>query len=123
MHKQYHNAKKLNPAVQQAKIEQRVKQAMLQSRKDGIEYGSIVTILLIIMVLSDKTNMPEEELEYVMKQLGDLSDSLMQDYMSVPDLIKTLKEEHNFSIKEDKLIKFYPELEAYLLPEDEASKA
>lgn len=123
MHKQYHNAKKLNPAVQQAKIEQRVKQAMLQSRKDGIEYGSIVTILLIIMVLSDKTDMPEEELEYVMKQLGDLSDSLMQDYMSVPDLIKTLKEEHNFSIKEDKLIKFYPELEAYLLPEDESSKA
>ena len=77
---------------------------------------------MTIMVLSDKTGLPESQIEHIMKQLGDLSDSVMQDYMTIPDLIKTLKEEHDFSIKEEELIKFYPELEAYLFPEDDASK-
>lgn len=122
MQKHYQKQKQNNPAVQRLKIEQRIKQAMEQSRHDGIVYGSIVTILMTIMVLSDKTGLPESQIEHIMKQLGDLSDSVMQDYMTIPDLIKTLKEEHDFSIKEEELIKFYPELEAYLFPEDNASK-
>ena len=122
MQKHYQKQKQNNPAVQRLKIEQRIKQAMEQSRHDGIVYGSIVTILMTIMVLSDKTGLPESQIEHIMKQLGDLSDSVMQDYMTIPYLIKTLKEEHDFSIKEEELIKFYPELEAYLFPEDDASK-
>ena len=52
--------------------------------------------------------------------MGRLSESIDKEYMTIPDAIKAIKEEHNYKIDEARLLKFYPELEGYLRNEPDS---
>ena len=113
--------KHYNPAVRELTVKNTLKKAMNEGRENGIEYATIIYNLLLIMVLCDKTSMSDDEITHVLKNLDSICDSILQRYLTIPDIIKCLKEEHNFEMPEEKLIKFYPELEGYLTPDNSSN--
>ena len=117
--KHFQKQKKLNPAVMRAATEARIKQAMHEARMAGIEYAIIFYTIIMTMVLNDKSGLPEDEIKRILKEIERASDSINKDYMTIPDVIKALKDEGEFTINEKKLLEYYPQLEGYLTPDDE----
>lgn len=112
---------KQNPMVEQLKIEKRIKKAMDEARDSGIEYTSIVYSVILLMVLSDKTDMSEDEIQRIKDEVVRAAESITKEYMTIPDVIKTLAEEHNYKLDTKKLLKYYPELEGFLNLNEENS--
>ena len=112
--KHYMKPKRSNPEIGRQHTENRIKEAMNESRDIGIQYASLVYNIVIAHVLHDKTDLNDEQIHGVIAHIANAFDSILGDYMTIPDIIKTLKEENNFTLDEKKLIEFYPELEGYL---------
>lgn len=116
---QFQKNKRDNPALAQAKLEQRIKQGMEEARANGIEYATLVYNLISILVLGDKLLFTDEQMETYLKGMESYSDCITNGYMTIPGIIDALKEEYNVHIDYDKLIKWYPQIEGYLKPESE----
>lgn len=117
--KSFQKQKRLNPAATQLNIERRIKQAMTEARASGIEYGTVVHHLLSILVLGDKCGFNDEMMEKYLKGMESYADCIAKEYMTIPGLIIALKEDYGVVIDEDKLIKWYPQIEGYLKPDHE----
>lgn len=117
--KSYQKTKRTNPAVQQLNIENRIKKAMHEARLSGIEYATIVHHLLSILVLGDKCGFNDEMMEKYLAGMESYSDCITKEYMTIPGIILALKEDYGVVIDEDKLIKYYPQIEGYLKPDEE----
>ena len=117
--KSYQKSKNNNPALTRIGIENRIREAMDDAKNQGIRYASIIYNILLVMVLSDKTRLTDEEVQKVSDELTRVSESILGDYMTIPDAIKTLKEEYGFKLSGDDLLKYFPELEGYLDPDED----
>lgn len=116
--KVHQKPKRQNPAVGQMKIEQRIKKAMEETKQNAIEYTTIIYSIILLMVLSDKTDMTQERIMHIKTEIDRAFDSINKDYMTIPDVIKTLHDEYGYNLSEDNLLKYYPELEGYLNGEE-----
>lgn len=115
----YHKSKNLNPAIGKAKFEQNLKEAMEKQYRNGMNYASSVHNLITLIVLADKTDMDDNEIIRIKNEIDNVAESIIGKYVTIPDIIIALKEEHNFNIDEDNLIKWYPELEGVLKDDNE----
>ena len=116
--KSFQKQKRMNPVAAQFNIEKRIKQAMAEARANGIEYATVIHHLLSILVLGDKCGFTDEQMEAYLKGMDSYADCINKDYMTIPGIIQALKEEYGITISEDKLIKWYPQIEGYLAPEN-----
>ena len=120
--KLFYKKKNNNPALTQMKIENRIKKSMDEATMQGRKYAVLVYSILLAMVLSDKTRLTDEEIQKVINELDRMADSVIGDYMTIPDVVKTIKEEYNIKLSNDDLLKYYPELEGYLDLNEEDNK-
>jgi len=112
--KSFQKPKRSNPALEELRIKQIIKKNMDEAYHDGIEYGIVAYSVILCMVLHDKTKLTDEEVQKVLDNIAKLSDSIKEDYASIPDMIQAIKEEYNSTIDEKTLLKFYPKLEGFL---------
>lgn len=120
--RRYQRPKQNNPAVKKLEVESRIKEIMKDSFREGITYATLVYSVIMAMVLLDKTSLSDEEVKKVCDNIGSTADGIVKDYVSVEDLITTLKEEYGFTPSEEKMIEFYPSLVGYLPNKDEEKK-
>ena len=120
--KSFQKPKKNNPALEQERIKAIIKKNMDESYASGLQYGVVIYSVILLMVLSDKTSLSEEEIQKIIDEIGRAADSINGDYMSIQDVIKMLQEEHGYKLDIDQLTKYYPELNGYLKSDSENSK-
>ena len=120
--KSFQKPKKNNPALEQERIKAIIKKNMDESYASGLQYGVVIYSVILLMVLSDKTSLSEEEIQRVIDEIGRASDSINGDYMTIPDVIKMLQDEYGYKIDIDQLTKYYPELNGYLKSDSDNSK-
>ena len=120
--KSFQKPKKNNPALEQERIKAIIKKNMDDSYASGLQYGVVIYSVILLMVLSDKTSLSEEEIQKVIDEIGRASDSINGDYMTIPDVIKMLQDEYGYKIDIDQLTKYYPELNGYLKSDSDNSK-
>ena len=120
--KSFQKPKKNNPALEQERIKAIIKKNMDESYASGLQYGVVIYSVILLMVLSDKTSLSEEEIQKVIDEIGRASDSINGDYMTIPDVIKMLQDEYGYKIDIDQLTKYYPELNGYLKSDSDNSK-
>lgn len=73
---------------------QDVDRALRLGRDQGIEF--ILTIVTWILV--DKHSAPEDDILQFSGELGYLCDSIAKGYVSYPDIVRALKQEHNWTV-------------------------
>ena len=112
--KSFQKPKKNNPALEQERIKAIIKKNMDDSYASGLQYGVVIYSVILLMVLSDKTSLSEEEIQKVIDEIGRAADSINGDYMTIPDVIKMLQDEYGYKLEVDQLTKYYPELNGYL---------
>lgn len=112
--KSFQKPKKNNPALEQERIKAIIKKNMDESYASGLQYGVVIYSVILLMVLSDKTSLSEEEIQKVIDEIGRAADSINGDYMTIPDVIKMLQDEYGYKLEVDQLTKYYPELNGYL---------
>ena len=120
--KSFQKPKKNNPALEQERIKAIIKKNMDESYASGLRYGVVTYSIILLMVLSDKTSLSEEEIQRVIDEIGRAADSINGDYMTIPDVIKMLQDEYGYKIDIDQLTKYYPELNGYLKSDSDNSK-
>ena len=120
--KSFQKPKKNNPALEQERIKAIIKKNMDESYASGLQYGVVIYSVILLMVLSDKTSLSEEEIQKVIDEIGRAADSINGDYMTIPDVIKMLQDEYGYKIDIDQLTKYYPELNGYLKSDSDNSK-
>ena len=120
--KSFQKPKKNNPALEQERIKAIIKKNMDDSYASGLQYGVVIYSVILLMVLSDKTSLSEEEIQKVIDEIGRAADSINGDYMTIPDVIKMLQDEYGYKIDIDQLTKYYPELNGYLKSDSDNSK-
>lgn len=118
----FQKPKKYNPALEQERIKMIIKKNMDESYASGLQYGVVIYSVILLMVLSDKTSLSEEEIQKVIDEIGRAADSINQDYASIQDIIKMLQDEYGYKLDIDQLTKYYPELNGYLKPNSDNSK-
>ena len=120
--KSFQKPKKNNPALEQERIKAIIKKNMDESYASGLQYGVVIYSGILLMVLSDKTSLSEEEIQKVIDEIGRAADSITGDYMTIQDVIKMLQEEYGYKLDIDQLTKYYPELNGYLKSDSDNSK-
>lgn len=120
--KSFQKPKKNNPALEQERIKAIIKKNMDDSYASGLQYGVVIYSVILLMVLSDKTSLSEEEIQKVIDEIGRAADSINGDYMTIPDVIKMLQDEYGYKLEVDQLTKYYPELNGYLKSDSDNSK-
>ena len=120
--KSFQKPKKNNPALEQERIKAIIKKNMDESYASGLQYGVVIYSVILLMVLSDKTSLSEEEIQKVIDEIGRAADSINGDYMTIPDVIKMLQDEYGYKLEVDQLTKYYPELNGYLKSNSDNSK-
>ena len=120
--KSFQKPKKNNPALEQERIKAIIKKNMDESYASGLQYGVVIYSVILLMVLSDKTSLSEEEIQKVIDEIGRAADSINGDYMTIPDVIKMLQDEYGYKLEVDQLTKYYPELNGYLKSDSDNSK-
>ena len=118
----YQKPKTLNPQQRQEQTKQMIKKYMDDARHSGLEYGIVTTMIILAHVLYDKTKLKDEEIKEIIHLMGNASESISGEYMTIQDVIKVLKEEEDFTISEEKLIEFYPEFEGYFSSKTDEEK-
>lgn len=68
-----------------------VDRAEEQGRITGMEFMATVTL----WVLLDKHNAPDDEIQTFAEEIKYLLDSIAKGYVSYPDIVRAMKEEHN----------------------------
>lgn len=71
-----------------------VDRAEEQGRITGMEFMATVTL----WVLLDKHNAPDDEIQVFNEEIKYLMDSIAKGYVSYPDIVRTMKEEHNTTV-------------------------
>ena len=105
----------MNPALQKAVTEQKIKKALHDARQDGIDWAAIAYEIMTLMVLHDKFGMTDkEELKKYCKEMASISDSMTKDYATLSDFVQALKDEAGFSITEEDLANIDPGLAGLL---------
>lgn len=112
--KSFQKPKKNNPALEQERIKSIIKKNMDESYASGLQYGVVIYSVILLMVLSDKTSLSEEEIQKVIDEIARAADSITGDYMTIQDVIKMLQEEYGYKLDIEQLTKYYPELNGYL---------
>ena len=112
--KSFQKPKKNNPALEQERIKAIIKKNMDESYASGLQYGVVIYSVILLMVLSDKTSLSEEDIQKVIDEIGRAADSITGDYMTIQDVIKMLQEEYGYKLDIEQLTKYYPELNGYL---------
>lgn len=120
--KSFQKPKKNNPALEQERIKMIIKKNMDESYASGLQYGVVIYSVILLMVLSDKTSLSEEEIQKVIDEIGRAADSINGDYMTIQDVIKMLQDEYGYKLDIDQLTKYYPELNGYLKSDSDNSK-
>ena len=120
--KSFQKPKKNNPALEQERIKAIIKKNMDDSYASGLQYGVVIYSVILLMVLSDKTSLSEEEIQKVIDEIARAADSINGDYMTIPDVIKMLQDEYGYKLEVDQLTKYYPELNGYLKSDSDNSK-
>lgn len=120
----FQKSKGMNPALQHAITEQKIKNALTASRREGINWAAMAYEIMTLMVLHDKFGMTDkDELRRYCKEMSNISDTMTKDYASLSDFIITLKDEAGFTITEDDLANIDPSLVGYLMKiEDKRDK-
>lgn len=115
----YQGQKKQNPALQRALLEKNIENRLREYYQKGLDKGCLGFEVLALMVLGDKFNMSDDDLKRFASEINSITDSVLSKYVTVTDIVSTLKEEYNFSMTEDQLIKIDPSLAAYCEPKNE----
>lgn len=110
----YHGKKRMNPALQNQILEATIQKRLKEVKDDGIKYGVLAMRVMSSMVLSDKCGMTKEQIEVFNKEIKNLADSMLEDYVSIPDMVKTLHDEMGFTMDADELVRLDPSLGAYM---------
>lgn len=71
-----------------------VDRAEEQGRITGMEFMATVTI----WVLLDKHNATDDEIQVFNEEIKYLMDSIDKGYVSYPDIVRAMKEEHNTTV-------------------------
>lgn len=107
-----------NIAVQKAIINKHLNDRADIIRQDAINYSVNCMNLMSYMVLSDKFGFSNDDLIRYRKQIEEISDSLMKDYMSIEDIIITCKEEFGIELPVDRLLVIDPTFSAFINTEN-----
>lgn len=110
----FNKPKKTNPILKQQEIEKKIKLRMYEARDAGVQYGSIATTLLLVHILYENSRLEKEEIKFVIDELMKVSDFTSGELRTIPDIIKYMKEKHNYIISEQILVEMYPAIEGYL---------
>lgn len=81
-------AKKVNPHKRPA-TQADVERARAQGRQQGV----IDSAVIMFTVLRDKEGFETEDLQRLWREIGDLSDSIVQGYATISDMKDVLKQE------------------------------
>lgn len=71
-----------------------VDRAEEQGRITGMEFMATVTL----WVLLDKHSAPDDEIQVFNEEIKYLMDSIAKGYVSYPDIVRAMKEEHNTTV-------------------------
>lgn len=71
-----------------------VDRAEEQGRITGMEFMATVTL----WVLLDKHSAPDDEIQVFNEEIKYLMDSIAKGYVSFPDIVRALKEEHDTTV-------------------------
>ena len=78
-------------------------QQLIKAKQEGYTKGVTGTIenysAVVLLCLKDKFNFTTGQLQYVAKCIDDTFDSIEKGYLSVDDIIQTLKEEDDLVIR------------------------
>lgn len=118
----YQKPKPLNPQQRYEQTKLMIKNHLDDARHSGLEYGVVATMIIMAHILYDKTDVKDEEIKRIIKLMSNASESIFKEYMTIPDVIRVLKEENDCTISKELLIEFYPELEGYLTHESDEKK-
>lgn len=110
----FNKPKKANPILKQQEIEKKIKLRMYEARDAGVQYGSIAATLLLVHILYENSRLEKEEIKFVINELMKVSDFTSGELRTIPDIIKYMKEKHNYIIHEQILVEMYPAIEGYL---------
>lgn len=108
----YNRKGKTNPALVQAKLEASLQKKLHDAHYQGVMYSTIVMKLISYMILSDKFNFTNDQLQVFRENINEVADSLTKDYISVNDMLKLAKEEFGIKLSVDDLCIIDPEFKA-----------
>ena len=121
-HSKFQHSKGINPAVQKAKLAANIEAKLIDAHNKGVNRGCLGFEIIALMILHDKFGMEEKDIKRFADEVNYTTDSVIQKYVSIPDMIKCLHEECGFTMTDDQLIAIDPSLAGFLSPENEENK-
>lgn len=72
--------------------------AMKSAKQQGRRYGTISTLVICLSVLNDNYGFTTEQLDEFYKKVDDMADSLIENYVTLEDMVKALDEYYNLKL-------------------------
>ena len=95
--------------------EQKIKNALENARRKGVNWGCLGYEIMTLMVLHDKFGITDkEELRRYCKEMDSLVECMTKDYASLSDFVIALNEESGFTLTDDDLVEIDPTLSGML---------
>ena len=88
-------SKKVNPRRQPA-----TKADVERAKRSAVAKAIRQTQAIVFSALTDKEGWDAEQLLKLWREVNDLSDSIAQGYVNIPDLIDTLRQEYGVDLRE-----------------------
>ncbi|WP_301066523.1 hypothetical protein [uncultured Duncaniella sp.] len=72
--------------------------AMKSAKQQGRRYGTISTLVICLSVLNDNYGFTTEQLDEFYKKVDDMADSLIENYVTLEDMVKALDEYYGLKL-------------------------
>ena len=70
-----------------------------KARQQGAEFGMEFALNIILLVLKDKHDAPDEDILQLRDEFMEYIDSINRGYVSYPDIVKTVHGDYDFSVE------------------------
>ena len=70
-----------------------------RARQHGAEFGMEFALNLVLLVLKDKHNAPDDDIMQLRDEFMEYIDSINRGYVSYPDIVKTVHGDYDFSVE------------------------
>ena len=104
----------MNPALKEQILKKAIEKELIDANDKGVKFGVAAYEVLTLMILFDKFNFSEEDLKRYMNEMGNYSECITGDYVTLADYVKTLREEANFKLTDDQIATIDPSLAGLL---------
>ena len=70
-----------------------------RARQHGAEFGMEFALNLVLLVLKDKHNAPDDDIMQLRDEFMEYIDSINRGYLSYEDVVKTVHGDYNFAVE------------------------